>query len=192
MLAREVLELGVLVGAKRRDLDMCELYFNQLQLYYTDVDPSELPESPLCLKTVGLNLVRLLVTSHIAQFHSELERIPHDVHASNIYIRFAVLLERYLMEGSYHKLLNSRKNVPSSEYIPLVEMLDDTVRKEVADCIPHSYKKLSVVAAQKIMMMNSLEEVLAIGKNNQWSLSDDKQYFLFNKATETDKFIIER
>ncbi|CAD2216319.1 26S proteasome regulatory subunit N12 [Angomonas deanei] len=184
-LTRNILELAVLVSARQKDVDRFELYFNQLQLYYTDV--SDLEESPIYLKILGLNLVRLLVLSKIAQFHSELERIPYDIHGSNIDIRFAVLLERYLMEGSYNKLLTSRKKVPSSEYVPLVEMLEDTVRHEVAECIPHSYTQLSVEAAQKILMMSSPEHVLQIGRDYKWQLSSDNKKFIFDRDEDKAK-----
>lgn len=97
LLTREVFEIGVLVSARRKDLDSFELYMNQLNTYYVDIDSSELPESPRFMMILGLNLVRLLVQSRIAQFHSQLEKIPYDSHAKNNYIRFAVLLERYLM-----------------------------------------------------------------------------------------------
>lgn len=187
MLAREVLEMGALVSARRKDLDSFDLYFTQLQLYYTDVSSTELPDSPQYTMLLGLNLVRLLVLSHIAQFHSELEKIPSDAQGGNQYIRFAVQLERYLMEGSYNKLLTSRKKAPSNEYIPVVEMLETTVRQEVANCIPHSYTALSVPAAQKILMLSSVEEVMQIGRENEWKLSPDGNSFIFTREEDVAK-----
>ncbi|ESL11638.1 proteasome regulatory non-ATPase subunit [Trypanosoma rangeli SC58] len=184
MITREVLEHGVLVSARLGDLDSFEIYFNQLNVYYTDIASAELPESPLYLLILGLNLVRLLVRNRIAQFHSELEKIPNQIHGTNTYIRFAVLLERYLMEGSYKKLLNSRHQAPSNEYIPIVGMLESTVRQEVAECIPRSYNTLSIDKAQKILMVDSEEEVRQIGRTHNWELSADGRSFVFTREEE--------
>lgn len=187
MLAREVLEYGVLCSARQKDLEEFALYFSQLQVYYSDVSREDLPESPRYLMIVGLNLVRLLVMDRIAQFHSELERIPYEAHGSNTYIRYAVQMERHLMEGSYNKLLNSRKKAPSNEYLPVVEMLELTVRHKVAECIPHAYTELSVPAAQRILMVASPEEVLQIGQDNEWTLSPDRKRFLFTREEDVAK-----
>ncbi|CCW62781.1 unnamed protein product [Phytomonas sp. EM1] len=187
MLAREVLELAVLVSARRKDLVSFDLFFAQLQLYYTDISFEELPASPMHTMMLGLNLVRLLVMSRIAQFHSELEKVPAEALASSPYIRFAVQLERYLMEGSYNKLLTSRKKAPSNEYIPVVEMLESTVRNEVANCIPHAYTELSIAAAQKVLMVKSTEEVLQIGSDHGWNLTPDRKGFLFIREEDVAK-----
>lgn len=189
MVAREVLEFGALVSARRKDLDDFEYYFHQLQVYYSDVLPSDLPESPRYMMILGLNLVRLLVVSRIAQFHTELEKINRAGDKSQ-YIRFAVLLERCLMEGSYKKLLNSRRQAPSNEYIPVVEMLEQTVRNEVARCIPQSYNVLSIQAAQTILMLPSTQNVLEVGREEGWELSPDGHAFVFAREEDLSKMKI--
>lgn len=186
MLAREVLEIGALVSARAKDLSQFEHYFNQLQLYYSDVAAKDLPVSPRYMMILGLNLVRLLVESRIAQFHTELEKISRTDN-QNPYIRFAVLLERCSMEGSYKKLLNSRKQAPSNEYIPVVEMLEQTVRNEVARCIPQSYNVLSIPAAQTILMLPSPQHVLGVGKEQGWELSPDGRSFVFTREEDVSK-----
>lgn len=187
MLAREVLEIGALSSARSKDLDGFDLYFTQLQSYYTDIDHSYLPVSPQYLMVLGLNLVRLLVLSRTAQFHSELQKIPLVAQADNQYIRFAVQLERFLMEGSYNKLLTARKKAPSNEYIPVVEMLESTVRQEVAKCIPRSYTTLSVAAAQKVLMVSSAEEVLQFGRDHGWQLSANGTSYDFTREEDLAK-----
>lgn len=187
MLARDYLEMGVLISAYQKDLTSFQMYFSQLQVYYNDIGTDELPESPRYLMLLGLNLIRLLVCSRIAEFHSELEKIHIEAHGGNSYIRFAVELERYLMEGSYNKLLTSRKKAPSNEYIPVVEMLEHTVRDEVANCIPQCYKELSIRAAQKIMMLDSEEKVRSVGAERSWILSPDRNHFIFTREEDTLK-----
>lgn len=186
MLAREVLEIGALVSARMKDLDQFEHYFNQLQVYYSDIGVGDLPESPRYMMILGLNLVRLLVVSRIAQFHTELEKI-YRAGDKNPYIRFAVLLERCSMEGSYKKLLNSRRQAPSNEYIPVVEMLEQTVRNEVARCIPQSYNVLSLQAAQTILMLPSAQNVLEVGREQGWELGPDGRSFVFTRAEDVTK-----
>lgn len=187
-LARDVLELGALVSAKLKELDAFEQYFNQLQVYYTDVGVKDLPESPRHMTILGLNLVRLLVWSRIAEFHTELVKINRRPGADRDQcIRFAILLERCLMEGSYNKLLNSRKQAPSNEYIPVVEMLEQTVRDEVALCIPESYNQLSISAAQTILMLPSVQQVMEVGRERGWQLSPDKSFFVFLREEDLSK-----
>ena len=177
-LSREVLEHAVLIAARRKDLNAFEAAYMQLRSCYNDVTDGAVAKSERQYLITGLNLMRLLVTSKIAAFHSELEVIPFAEH-KNMYIRFPILLERYLVEGSYNKLLHARSQVPSNEYIAVVELFEDTVRYEVQQCIPRSYARLSLDEAQKMMMLSSREEVAAIGKKNEWQVSEDGAYFVF-------------
>lgn len=56
---------------------------------------------------LGLNLLCLLSQNRVAEFHTELELFAHpDVHVlENVYIKHAVSLEQYLMEGRYNKVI---------------------------------------------------------------------------------------
>ena len=47
---------------------------------------------------LGLHLLFLLSQSRMAEFHTELELIPLEMH-TNIFIKHPVRLEQYLMEG---------------------------------------------------------------------------------------------
>ena len=76
---------------------------------------------------LGLNLLRLLAGNQIADFHTELELIPTDM-LDNTFINHPVLLEQYLMEGSYTKIIASRNEVPSSAYTFIMDELISTVR----------------------------------------------------------------
>jgi 26S proteasome regulatory subunit N12 len=185
-LAREALELGVLVSCRRKDLRSMECYHSQLQVYYQDMSDASVHESERRHLLIGLNLMRLLVCSGVSQFHTELESIPKSEY-SNIFIKFPIQLERFLMEGSYHKLLHARGQVPSNEYLPVVEMLEDTVRKEVSKCIPKCYPRLSVESARKMLMLQSSADVLEIGKQNAWPLSGDENTFNFGLEDVTGK-----
>jgi 26S proteasome regulatory subunit N12 len=183
MLARETLEHACLLSVRRKDMAELELYFQQLRVYYVDmVDPAFTP-STLQYMILGLNLLRLLVQSRTAEFHTELQRIPHQEHG-NMYIRFAIMLERYLMEGSYNRLLHVRSQAPSNEYLHIVELLESTVRSEAAACIPTSYPSLSTGDAQKMLMLASPAEALAFGRKCGWQLNADGTQFVFARSME--------
>ena len=195
VLVRETLEHGVLLSARRKDMDAFEAYFSQLQVYFSyaaaleasgaaagaGVSPTDTERKHMLL---GLNLLRLLVDNKIAEFHSELEKIPVADH-KQMFLRAPVLLERYLMEGSYNKLLNARSQVPSNEFLPVVELLEDTVRSDIAACIPRTYDSLPVAAARKMLMMASDDAVREFaGKRADWHLSEDKATYRFSRAAE--------
>lgn len=162
VIVQETLEHAILLAAKRKDMDSFESNFHQLQIYYTSGVTSERR-----LMLLGLNLLRLLVCDKISEFHSELDRIPFSDHTS-MYIKNPILLERYMMEGSYHKLLNARGQVPASEFLPVVEMLEDTVREDIAKCIPKTYSLLTVSAARKMLMLPSDEALNEFATKRDW------------------------
>lgn len=76
------------------------------ELYFEHFDRTELPESAYKCELLGLNLLCLLSQNRVAEFHTELELFAHpDVHIlDNVYIKYAVQLEQYLMEGRYNKV----------------------------------------------------------------------------------------
>ena len=51
---------------------------------------------------LGLNLLCLLAQNRVAEFHTELERLPANEIENNVYIRHPVSLEQNIMEGSYY------------------------------------------------------------------------------------------
>lgn len=44
------------------------------------------------------------------------------------YIKHVSELERYLMEGAYHKILSAKENVPAESFAYFMESLTSTVR----------------------------------------------------------------
>ena len=184
MLVRETLEHALLLSARNKDLDVFESYFAQLRVYYHDTPAGDVPPSERRLMIVGLNLMRLLVSSRIAEFHSELERIEYSEHA-NLFVRMPVQLERYLMEGSYNKLLNARSQVPSNEYLPIVEMLESTVRLEIAGCIPKTYPTLGLAQARKLLMLPDDAAAVAFGEKQGWEKAPGGKGFVFTTADDS-------
>jgi 26S proteasome regulatory subunit N12 len=77
---------------------------------------------------LGLNLLRLLAKNKLAEFHTELELIPLEVHHQNVFVKHPVYLEQCMMEGAYNKVTKARSDVPSDTYSFFMDMLMDTVR----------------------------------------------------------------
>eukprot|EP00891_Asterochloris_glomerata_P003058 jgi/Astpho2/3058/e_gw1.00051.159.1_t len=165
-MAREALELAVIVSLKMQDDAAFERNFLQLRTYYTDTR-GVLPESPQENNILGLNLLRLLVQNRIAEFHTELELIPQQAHQSP-YIRHATQLEQWLMEGAYNKVLGAKSSAPDAAYATLMERLVSTVRDEIASCSERAYSSLSIVEAKKLMLVSSDAEALKYADQRGW------------------------
>ena len=93
------------------------------------------------------------------------------------------------MEGSYHKMLQARKKVPSDHYVPLMDMMLLTVRREVFQCAMTAYDKLSIDGACKLLMFEKKEELLKFIDEEKESREDEEtvgswilkgEDFLFN------------
>ena len=114
-IAREILEIGALVSIHTEDEPAFSRYYNQLQPFYDD--PSITPPSSNKSKLTGLYLLLLLSKNDIAEFHTALETLVRAAE-EDVFIKYPVMLERWLMEGSYDKVWNATKStqVPSEEY----------------------------------------------------------------------------
>jgi len=132
---------------------------------------SVLPESQRQFPILGLNLLRLLAQNRTAEFHTELELIPSELHDSNIYIKYPSQLEQYIMEGSFNKVLNARADgLYSQEGQFFMEMLVDTVREEIAACAEKAYSTMSVEHAQRMLMFSGKGDLESYAKTREWSI----------------------
>lgn len=150
-LARETLELACYHSIRRRDLAGFERHVSQLKMYYNDPQP-ELQNSEQKYPILGLYLLHLLASDRIGEFHTELELIPVDDY-ENTYIKQPTQLERFLMEGSYAKVLEAQKEVPKMYYSFFMERLLDTVRMKVGASLERSYEHLPALEAAKMLIL---------------------------------------
>eukprot|EP00933_Yihiella_yeosuensis_P074707 TRINITY_DN83736_c0_g1_i1.p1 TRINITY_DN83736_c0_g1~~TRINITY_DN83736_c0_g1_i1.p1 ORF type:complete len:281 (-),score=57.45 TRINITY_DN83736_c0_g1_i1:27-869(-) len=157
LLTGQTLELACFVSIRRRDLSGFERHVSQLKVFYTD--HSDLKPSEQKHPILGLYLLHLLASDRIGEFHTELELIPVDEAEGSKYIKHPVLLERYLMEGNYAKILESQKDVPMTYYAFFMERLIDTVRQKVGASLERSYENLP---AQQAAQMLILADVAAL------------------------------
>jgi len=186
LLSREILEHAVLLSIKEKDTESFERNFSQLKTYYSDVPKSaQIPESERKWLIVGLNLLRLLVSNRIAEFHTELENIPFKVQQENVYVRHSIQLETHLMEGSYNKIYESRNTVPAESYAHFTELLMDTIRSEIAASIEKAYPSLRVIDAQKLLRLPNVNVTLAFALQRKWEVHDDLLRFPAAAALES-------
>lgn len=117
LLAREVLEIGALTSIHQTDDAAFSRYYSQLQPFYEDHRLTAASPSPHRSKIVGLHLLLLLSKNDIADFHTTLENLEADME-KDPFVRHPIMLERWLMEGSYDKVWNATKSsqMPSEEY----------------------------------------------------------------------------
>mmetsp|Transcript_2456 Transcript_2456/g.4068 ORF Transcript_2456/g.4068 Transcript_2456/m.4068 type:complete len:261 (+) Transcript_2456:126-908(+) len=168
-IARDVYESAVLLSVAAQDISMLERHLLLLRPFNFDYR-DELGDSKQRSEMIALELLTLLVDSRLAEFHSLLELVPMN-ERQNKYTMFVVELEQYLMEGSYNKVLAARKRTPSKTYSWLLEVLEETVREEIASCIEAAYPSIKLSSAQKLMNLPSskaLEEFCA--SKESWSV----------------------
>lgn len=182
-LVKETLEHAILMIARNFTSKEAERDFNTnmnlLKKYYTTALPAGLSESPRKNIIMGLNLLRLLATNSMAEFHTELELIPVE-RRENDYIAYPIQLELYLMEGSYTKLKNLINKTPSDDFKQLMKYLvEQSVRKEIASCIEKSYESLRLVDLQKLLIFDSIPATSGFVQQQGWD---------YNPTTKTVNF----
>jgi len=180
LLTREIFELASLLSVKLKDIPSFERHIAQVKRFYNDAARYPIPPSERQYPILGLNLLHLLAANRLAEFHTELELIPIEMHKNNIYIKHPIQLEQYLMEGAYNKLWNARADVPADTYTFFMDILMDTVRSEIAECSEKAYKSLSLSEAQKSLLFSSPNDLLEFAKKREWEVSDGKILFSYD------------
>lgn len=176
VLARDVLEIGAQLSIMKCDIPSFERYLSQLKCYYLDEKGMNAPESPFKHQILGLNLLCLLSQNRVAEFHTELERLPAADIQNNVYIHHPISMEQYLMEGSYNKLFLAKGNVPAASYNFFIDILLGTIRDEIATCIEKAYPNISVRDAMHMLYFETEEEFGVYVKKREWQAGADKRY----------------
>ena len=164
------------------DIPAFERYVAQLKIFYSDC-ATTLPASQRQFPILGLNLLRLLAQNRIAEFHTELELIPPELQASNVYIKYPAQLEQHIMEGSYNKVLSAKRdNLFASDGMYFLDLLVGTVRDEIADCSEKAYSSISAADLQTLLMFSSREELTDFAAERGWDV--DGQSVTFARMEE--------
>jgi len=186
-LCREILEYGILLSVKVQDIPSFERYFAQIKIYYCDYGKRySLPPSARQYMILGLNLLLLLGKNKLAEFHTELELIPIELHHQNLFVKHPVNLEQWMMEGSYNKVIKARSDVPSETYSFFMNILMDTVRNEIAGCMEKAFEFLSLINAQKLLGFSDMSGLIKYSEFRKWNLVtlDGVQQFYFKKQEQ--------
>jgi len=100
----------------------------------------------------------LLSFNKTTEFHTEIELIPHS-EINNVYIQVPMKMEAYFVEGSYHKILNSKQNVPLEAYMFFIDKFVDAIRYEIARSSERAYESLAIKDMSKIFMIENQDEL---------------------------------
>lgn len=65
----------------------------------------------------------------------EIELLPLDVIQNNPFINHPIMLEQYLMVGSYNRVFKAKSQAPSPYYLFFIDILLKTISIEVASCL---------------------------------------------------------
>ncbi|XP_063716721.1 26S proteasome non-ATPase regulatory subunit 8-like [Symsagittifera roscoffensis] len=188
IIARDFLEICCQLSIETEDVEAFERYFVQLKTYYFDFR-TELPESAYMHELVGCHLLCLLSQNKLAQFHSELEMISIGDLLNNIYIKHPVSIEQYLMEGSYNKIFLSKSNLPSERCKFFIEVLSNTIRDEIAECMEKSYESISLQEAAGILFFEDKALVKPYALQRQWQVDSVTGLVAFKREEKEKKEI---
>lgn len=143
----QVLESCALLAVRTNDIPAFSRFYSQLEPFYA------LSRSHSTLRP---RIVSLLLLSHLSQnriggFHTVLEKLAsaNDEVLTSSEVAYTTELETALMEGSFAKIWRKREEMPSKDYIALLDTLMNTVRSVPS---PNTYLsatqvfKLSAVA----------------------------------------------
>ncbi|KAG9509479.1 Serine/threonine-protein kinase tousled-like 2 [Fragariocoptes setiger] len=180
---RDILEIGALFSIETRQIPSFERYLEQLKYFYFDYSEL-LPESSNKYLLLGLNLLRLLSQNRLAEFHTELVRLPPDVILSNPFISRPVLLEQYSMEGRYNRVFHAKDQVPSPYYTFFMDILLETTRLEIASCIECAYDSISVSGAARLLFLNEAADIKKIIAVRKWGVTPDGTTITFSQKVE--------
>jgi len=171
--ARETYELGAFLSIERKDEKSFERYVANLKTYYFDYS-TLLEDSERKWQVLGLHLMALLAKNEISEFHTELELVPLKHQRDTHYISFPIELERWVMEGSYNKVLSATSSVPLPIFSFFMDKLMVTVRKKMADCIEKAYETFPIdQAAEFLNFEEKKDEFVEYCKKRKWEVKEE-------------------
>ena len=74
---------------------------------------------------------------------------------TNMYIKVAVNLETYFVQGRYQKILAKDYKVPHVSYYFFIDKFADAIRYEIARSAERSYESLRLSDMQKMFMLDN-------------------------------------
>jgi len=170
LLARRTLEQAAFLSIAAGNMDEFDRHMNQLRCYYYDYS-SLLPPSENQWTLLGLNLMFLLAANKLSTFHTELELIPYAFRDQKA-VLFPIVLEHYLMEGAYNKVLNATRDMPNSAFELFMNILVNTVREKISSCTEKAYATLPLKDATKLLMFKTDTESQKYALERGWKVDN--------------------
>lgn len=191
---RDILEKGILASIHLRNESEFVRLISEIHpfFYSKNAHGVGLPKSENQYKIMALYLLLLLSQNQIAEFHTELETLD-DLNSTleggqsnsssaspletDIYLRYPVLLEQWLMEGSYHKVwkaITDPNQVPAREFGILAESLLFTVRDEIARSAEAAYDYLPMDNACHLLYLETVDELIKFAESQETGWVVDK------------------
>lgn len=190
--ARHVLETAVFVSIYLRDDAEFSRLIAQLRPFYRK--ELGIPVSSNKNKIIALYLLVLLSRNEIAEFHTELEALTSVAENLDVekdqFLKYPVLLERWLMEGAYDKVwkaITQSSQVPSPEFAVFAETLIRTVRDEIALSAEDAYTSLPVSNARHILFFENDRDVIEFANEQpDWSIQNGVIHFPSKRDSNLD------
>ncbi|EOR00573.1 26S proteasome non-ATPase regulatory subunit 8 [Wallemia ichthyophaga EXF-994] len=181
--SRDILEVGALHSITSQDLKSFERYINLLNPFWSLTNDST--NQP---KIIALQLLIYLTQNRISDFHTLLESIP--IHLlSNFHIQTPIKLERWIMEGSYSKVWDSKPEIELAGHWIWLAFLE-TIRNEIASCEEKAYDSLPINDAATLLFFNSPAQLTQFATSRGWTISPSTQHVIFkdlNSITGIEK-----
>jgi len=166
---REVLEYLTRYSLAVGDEKSFERFMVQLKTYYFDYGPY-LPWSAHKEPLLGVYFLYLLAENRIAEFHTELERVPDH---NNQYMKYSIDLEQSKMEGRYNSVLQKGETCPQGYfYEQFTQKLMDTARQDIADSLEKAYGSLTMAQAKDLLLIQEVQKFDALVHQREWRVED--------------------
>ena len=167
--------MGAYWSVHSRDGSSFERYLSQLSPFYSLDSLVPSPRMPILL---GLHLLYLLVTGRQAAFYMSIAKLAVHLH-NDPHVLFILQLQQCLLEGTYHRLLVAKSQVPVPEYAWFIEALIETVRLDIAESMELTYTSISVPVAINMLLLNKEQfpQLEEFGAKRGWKQQGDRIVF---------------
>lgn len=172
---QNILEMGCLWAAHSRDGLAFERYFSQLAsiIYFSAGQSLDSVNGDRKWLLIGLQLLNLLVTGRIAEFHILMEQLPETSLLTNPFITFPLKLEQSLIEGTYHRIWEAKESAPAIEYGWFIDGLVDSIRNELIRGLESSMTSISIEELSKLLLIKStdIKAIEHLASQRGWSVN---------------------
>eukprot|EP00488_Nonionellina_sp_1-RS-2012_P002142 TRINITY_DN3955_c0_g1_i1.p1 TRINITY_DN3955_c0_g1~~TRINITY_DN3955_c0_g1_i1.p1 ORF type:complete len:115 (-),score=18.63 TRINITY_DN3955_c0_g1_i1:109-453(-) len=98
-----------------------------------------------------------------------------------------MLIEQFMMEGSYGEIWKSRDHQPDKTYTVLMSKLEQTVRDEIAESLQRIHDEIPLKDALEMLKLNNAQNLQQYIKTKdlKWTVSNDILRFCCHQTKGT-------